>query len=57
MNTQLLDELSLKIDKINHKLELLLQKGSNDENLVSKKRQLLKEYLTLKQQLKHEGIL
>jgi hypothetical protein len=50
MNTELLDELVLKISKIDHKLFLLQCKGSNDEHLVNKKRALLKEYFQLKSQ-------
>jgi len=48
MNTQELSDIISKIDKINHKLELLLQKGGNDEKLVSKRNELLKEYFKLK---------
>lgn len=48
MNTELLNELIMKISKIDHKLELLQNKGSNDEQLVDKKRALLKEYFKLK---------
>ena len=50
MNTELINELILKINKIDHKLGLLQNKGSNNENLVDKKRALLKEYFQLKQQ-------
>jgi hypothetical protein len=50
MNTDLLDELINKISKIDHKLFLLQCKGSNDEQLVDKKRALLKEYFELKKQ-------
>jgi hypothetical protein len=50
MNTELLDELVLKMSKIDHKLFLLQCKGSNDEHLVNKKRALLKEYFQLKNQ-------
>jgi hypothetical protein len=48
MNTEKIDDLTSKIDKLDHKLELLLQKGSNDEKLVSKRKELLKEYFELK---------
>lgn len=50
MNTDLFNELILKIHKIDHKLFLLQCKGSNDEHLVDKKRELLKEYFKLKPQ-------
>lgn len=52
MNTEPLEEVILKISKIDHKLFLLQCKGSNDEHLVDKKRALLKEYFELKQQTK-----
>ena len=52
MNTTLLEELQLKISKIDQKLERLLYKGSNDESLVDKKRKLLKQYFELKQKPK-----
>ena len=50
MNTELINELIIKINKIDHKLDLLQSKGSNDESLVDKKRAFLKEYFQLKQQ-------
>jgi len=50
MNTELFKELTIAISKIDHKLELLQNKASNDENLVNKKRALLKQYFELKQQ-------
>ena len=48
MNTELFKELTIAISKIDHKLELLQNKASNDENLVNKKRALLKQYFELK---------
>jgi hypothetical protein len=51
MDMQELDEISSKIDKLDHKLYLLLQKGGNDEKLVSRRKELLKEYFELKKQL------
>lgn len=57
MNIQELDEVILKLEKINHKLDLLLKKGGNDENLVSKRRELLKKYFQLKKELNDERVL
>jgi hypothetical protein len=57
MNIQELDETILKLEKINHKLDLLLKKGGNDENLVSKRRELLKKYFQLKKELNDERVL
>jgi hypothetical protein len=57
MNIQELDETILKLEKINYKLDLLLKKGGNDENLVSKRRELLKKYFQLKKELNDERVL
>jgi hypothetical protein len=50
MNTQLIDELKQKLSAYDHKLDLLLKKGGNDEKLVAKRKQLLKQYFELKKQ-------
>ena len=50
MNTQLIDELKQKLDTYDHKLDLLLKKGGNDEKLVTKRKELLKQYFELKKQ-------
>ena len=40
MNSQLLNELTLKLSNYDKKLDLLLQKGGNDETIVAKRREL-----------------
>jgi len=47
MNTQLLEELKTKLASYDHKLELLLNKGSNDEKIVAKRKELLNQYFQL----------
>lgn len=50
MNSQLLNELTLKLSNYDKKLDLLLQKGGNDETIVAKRRELLNQYYELKKQ-------
>ena len=47
MNTQLIDELKSKLAAYDHKLDLLLKKGGNDERIVAKRRELLTQYFEL----------
>jgi hypothetical protein len=48
MNTETLQELEQKLQVVTNKLDSLLLKGGNDEKLVNKKRDLLKQILILK---------
>lgn len=48
MSKQLLEELSSRIANYDHKLNLLLQKGGNDEKIVAKRKELLTQYFQLK---------
>lgn len=57
MTTQDLNDIISKIKKFDYKLELLLQKGGNNESIISKKRQCLTQYFELKKELKDERIL
>jgi uncharacterized protein YfkK (UPF0435 family) len=41
METLTTEELQIKLAAIEHKLNILLMKGGNDEKLVSKKREIL----------------
>lgn len=50
MNSQLLNELTSKLNNYDKKLDLLLQKGGNDETIVAKRRELLNQYYELKKQ-------
>lgn len=50
MNSQLIEELKSKLSVYDHKLDLLLKKGGNDEKIVSKRKELLKQYFELKKQ-------
>lgn len=50
MNSQLLNELTSKLSTYDKKLDLLLQKGGNDETIVAKRRELLNQYYELKKQ-------
>jgi hypothetical protein len=47
MNTQLIDELKSKLSMYDHKLDLLLKKGGNDERIVAKRKEILKQYFEL----------
>lgn len=57
MTTEQLDDVISKIKKIDDRLENLLKKGGNDEKLVAKRKELLKEYFKLKKELKDERVL
>lgn len=57
MITEELDDVISRIKKIDDKLENLLQKGGNDEKLVSKRKELLKQYFKLKKELNNERVL
>ena len=48
MTNTLIQELKNKIEALDHKLNLLLQKGGNDEKLVAKRQELLTQYFQLK---------
>jgi hypothetical protein len=50
MNSQLIEELKSKLSVYEHKLDLLLRKGGNDEKLVAKRKELLNQYFELKKQ-------
>jgi hypothetical protein len=50
MNSQLMEELKSKLSVYEHKLGLLLQKGGNNEKIVSKRKELLNQYFELKKQ-------
>jgi hypothetical protein len=48
MNTELFEDLKQRLQVIDNKLNTLLLKGGNDEKLVTKKRDLLKQIIDLK---------
>jgi hypothetical protein len=50
MNSQLINEILSKIESYDHKLDLLLQKGGNDEKIIAKRKELLNQYYNLKKQ-------
>jgi hypothetical protein len=47
MNKQLIDELKSKLSIYDYKLNVLLKKGCNDEKIVTKRKQILKQYFEL----------
>jgi len=48
MTTESMDQLQSRISIYDHKLDLLLKKGGNDERLIAKRKELLTQYFKLK---------
>ena len=48
MNQELIDELQTKLAVYDHKLDLLLKKGGNDEKIVTKRKEVLTQLFQLK---------
>jgi len=52
MTTESITDLKSKIAIYDHKLDLLLKKGGNDEKLITKRKELLIQYFKLKNEKK-----
>jgi hypothetical protein len=48
MNQELIDELQAKLALYDHKLDLLLRKGGNDEKIVAKRKEVLTQLFQLR---------
>lgn len=52
MTIESITDLQSRLSVYDHKLDLLLRKGGNDEKLVAKRKELLTQYFKLKNEKK-----